>query len=180
MADGLINSPVLLKKVGVDVGHKVADLGTGRQSEFIIDSAKIVGDAGKVYAVDIVKDILAAVEERAKSHGLGNVETVWTDLEKVGAAKAIVDGSLDEVLLITVLFFGTDKASMVKEADRMLKSGGKALIVDWKATPTPIGPPVEDRISKEDAKMLAEGAGWTLVEEVEVGAYHWGMIYSKA
>src|SRR5262245_12164845 len=50
-------------------GMRVADLGSG-SGVFTIPFARAVGSAGKVYAIDIDKGLLAIVADKAKAGGL--------------------------------------------------------------------------------------------------------------
>jgi ubiquinone/menaquinone biosynthesis C-methylase UbiE len=177
--DDVIDPSALLQKAGVDVGMTVADLGVGRNLAFMLTASKMVTSTGVVYALDVVKDVLHLAEERAKAAGAQNVVTVWTDLELYGAAKIVIDGSVDVGLLINTIFQSEQKAAMLKECARMIKPGGKLLIVEWKPVQTAIGPDVGQRVRPEEMKQLADQQGLKVVEEFEAGEYHWGILFQK-
>ncbi len=175
----IIDAEKVIEKTHLGVGNYAADLGTGREARFALAAAKIVGQEGKVYAADIVKSILPAVKSKAAMYGLNNLETVWTDLEIHGAAKAIGDGTLDVAFLVTVLFQSEKHEAIIKEALRMLKSGGRLAIVDWKKMDTPFGPAAEQRVDPEAIKRICAKLELEFVEEVEAGEYHFGLIFKK-
>lgn len=184
MAEQSINTVIIpahdvLKRIGLDVGQRCADLGVGRQANFTIAAAEIVGPRGLVYAVDVVKSILSTVESKARLHKVNNIVTVWSDLEVYGAAKAIGDASLDLGMLITVLFQSKQRKAMMEESVRMVKSGGKLLVVDWKKTETTFGPAVEFRPDPAEIKALAAELGLTLQEEFEAGPFHFALVFQK-
>ena len=55
----LINSEWLLKeKAGLSFGMKVGDFGCGGGGYFALQAARLVGDHGQVFAVDILKSVL--------------------------------------------------------------------------------------------------------------------------
>jgi len=68
---------------------------------------------------------------------------------------------------------------ILKETQRLLKPGGKLLIVDWKVEPTPFGPPQDNRLSPVTVTQLAAKLGFTLVKQFEAGPYHYGFVLIK-
>lgn len=182
MAD-LQNGNELLKvdvftKIGLEEGMNVGDLGCGNLAYYAFGAGKLVGKKGIVYAVDILKSVLNAVENRAKREGFENIKTVWSNLELVGATK-ITAGSLDAVFIHNVLFQAGDHSGLLKETARLLKPNGKLMIIDWKKTGAPFGPPVKDRPDPEVVKTLAASIGFKILEEFEAGPYHWGMMFTR-
>src|SRR3989344_1942674 len=128
----LLNPERILKdQLGLGNAHSVADLGAGGAGYFTLQAAKLVGEHGLVYAVDIIKGHLRNIESRAKIEGYDNIRTIWSNLEKYGATK-INDQSLDFALLVNVLFQNKKPELLMKEAVRMIKTGGKLLVVDWR------------------------------------------------
>lgn len=169
-----MNPLQILQKAGLKEGMFVADMGCGTQGHFVFPAARIVGEKGVVYAVDILKSALAGVESQMKLQNAGNVKTVWSDIEIYGATK-IKDASLDLVMLVNNLA----KEAMLKEALRLVKPGGKLLVVDWKTAAAPFGPPTKDRILPEIMKKTVEGLGAKLEQEFEAGTYHYGLVFIK-
>ena len=89
----------LLKDVGMKVGQIVLDFGCG-SGTYTVPAARIVGDKGKVYALDKDSEVLDKLTQRAQSVGLDNIERMDTHGElEIGLA----DGSIDVVLLFDVL-----------------------------------------------------------------------------
>ncbi len=169
---------ILENKIGLGYGNVVADLGCGPKAYFTFQSARIVGDRGVVYAVDIQKQVLSSVESHAKNQGLENVRTVWSNLEINGATE-ILESSLDLGILNNVLYQSTNMPEMIKEAIRLLKNGGKLLVIDWKKTGAPLGPKMNLKVNPEKIKELCEIFGLKLQEEFEAGQYHFGLIFRK-
>jgi len=171
----LLDPNKILTKLDLREGMFVADMGCGASGHFVYPAAKMVGERGRVYAVDILKSVLSNIDSKSKLQNFGNVVPVWSDIEILGGAKEIGDGSCDAAILVNV----HAKAAMIKEALRTLRKGGKLLLVDWKAAASPFGPPTKDRVPAEEAKKRTEGLGLKLVEEFEAGPHHWGLIYEK-
>lgn len=175
----ILDAQALLKRAGVDVGMRVADMGAGREGTFAFTAAKMVTDTGHVYALDVVKEVLGALESSARTHGFNNVTTVWTDLELYGATAQIADSSLDFGILSDTLFQSPEKEDMLRECFRMIRPGGKMLVVEWKPAATAIGPDVETRVHPDEVRRLAQQLHLQVVEEFEAGEYHWGMIIQR-
>ena len=53
-----------IKELGLTPGMHIADLGAG-SGFYVLEAAKRVGDKGRVYAVDVQKDILQKIKNRA-------------------------------------------------------------------------------------------------------------------
>jgi len=175
----ILNAPEILKEIlKIQNGHTVADLGAGVAAYFTIESAKLVGDQGQVYSIDIVKDVLSAIDSKAKMAGLYNIKTIWSNLEIVGATK-IEENSLDFALLVNTLFQSDKQGEMISEAFRLLKDGGKLLIVDWSDTAPAFSPPEELQVNKNLISDTALQLGLELENDFKAGPYHFGMIFVK-
>jgi len=161
----------------LDYGAKVADLGCGTMAYFTLAAAKIVGNNGLVYAVDIQKEVLSSVESKAKLESLPNIKTVWSDLEVYGATK--VPEGMNVCFLATTLFQSTNHLQMMKESVRLLEQGGKLLVVEWLPQQTAIGPAVNKRVAAETIKKYAVDLGLSLEQEFSAGPYHYGLIFIK-
>lgn len=172
----LLDVDLVLQKLELKAGFVVADLGCGGSGHFIAPIARIVGLGGKVYALDVQKGVLAATESKMKMFGLTNIEYIWSDLERVGSA-SIPEGSCDAALLANVLFQNDDRSSILCEARRCLRGGGRLLVVEWKPVDSPLGPPQEHRLTKEQVKDGAFEQGLHWIDEFEVGPYHYGLLF---
>lgn len=174
----LIDPVMVLQKANLQEKMQVADLGCGAVGHYVFPAAKMVGKDGRVYAVDILKSVLENVEKRANLENLGNIVTVWSDLERYGATK-IASSSLDADFLLNTLFQTKDRAMVLKEAARLLKIGGKLVIVDWLMTDAPFGPPVEGRVDHALVEAEADKLGLRLMSRFSAGKYHYGLVFEK-
>lgn len=168
----------IMQKAQIKERMKVADLGCGTSGHFAFPASKIVGSRGMVYAVDILKPSLEAIARRAKQENIKNILTVWSDLEVYKATK-IETESLDVALLINTLFHSQKRAEIIRESVRMIKKGGKLLVVEWEDTSSPFGPPPEKRVKIELLKKVAEKLGLKIAEEFDAGEYHYGALFTK-
>ncbi|MBU1146170.1 class I SAM-dependent methyltransferase [Patescibacteria group bacterium] len=174
----LLDPYSIFEQVGLGAGEKMADLGCGAAGHFVLPAAKIVGEQGTVYAVDLLKSVLEAVKSRAKLEGVGNVKTVWSNLEIYGATE-IKEESLDMVLLANTLFQIPKREEVLREAVRLAKKGGKIVVVEWGLAAAPLGPSLDRRLSKDVVRQMAAQNGLTEVKEFKAGPYHYGLVFSK-
>lgn len=171
---GFLNPEKVLEEFGIKKGMKIADFGCGT-GYFAILTAKAVGESGIIHAFDVLKTALESVRSRAKAEGLLNIRTVWANLEIKGGSN-LEDKSVDVVLLANILFQSPKRASIITEAKRILKKGGKMIIIEWKKD-QPMGPPQDLIVSKDFINDLAEKRGLKLEKEFSAGEHHWGMAF---
>lgn len=174
----LIDPFKVLEAAGIKSGMRVADFGCGTLGHYVFPAAHQVGPSGKVFAVDILKSVLNGVESKIKMDGVANVESVWGDIERSNGV-TIPDNSLDLGLLINNLFMSSQKAAMMKECVRMVKPGGTFVVVDWKPAGVNFGPDPKLKVTPEEAKALATGAGLKIEKDFEPGQYHYGFVCTK-
>ncbi len=172
-----INPEVVIEKLGVKEGMKIADFGCGT-GYFSLAFGKKVGEEGKVYALDILPQKLESVESQAKSLGISNITTHRVNLEKENGSK-LESNDIDWVVMKDMLFQNKNKDKIIAEARRVLKEGGKILIIEWNLEDTSIGPEKELRISREALNMLADREKLCFSKEIEVGNFHYGLIFTK-
>jgi len=137
----------ILHEMGLRKGQTVLDYGCGIGS-FSIPAAKMVGDDGVVYALDIHPLAIRAVEKEIKKKGISNVKTILSARET-----GLPDGSVDVVLLYDVFQMLSDKDKLLEELHRVLKSDGFLF-----ATAEHLDP-------KEFVNIFARGNLFTLIEQ---------------
>ena len=73
----------------------VADFGAGGGA-YTIAAAQALKGTGRVYAIEVQKELLTRIQNTARDQHLGNVDIIWGDFEKRGGAK-LHDGTVDVV-----------------------------------------------------------------------------------
>lgn len=160
---------------GIQPGMVVADFGSG-SGAYVLAVAEALSNSGKVYAVDVQKDLLRRTMNDANKRGLTNVHILWGDLEKEKGSK-LSDQSCDLVLISNLLFQIENKEQILREARRILRPKGRLVIIDWQESYGGMGPIKKDVVDKNTALGFAEYIGFTLLEEFNAGAHHYGMIF---
>ncbi len=166
-----------IEHLNLNHGMKVADIGTG-SGVYAFLASKLVGENGKVYAVDIQHELLSKLRTESKRQNIHNIDFVWGDAEEKAGLK-IKDATVDVAIVSNVLFQVEDKRGMIFEAARLLKPTGKILVIDWTDSFGGLGPMPNDVFSKEEARSLLTEAGLSFLKEFDAGAHHYGFIFVK-
>lgn len=175
--DQFLNPKEIIKQIGIQEGLSVADFGCA-SGYFSLPFSEAIGSDGKLIALDILPQAIETVESRAKAAGLANIVTERVNLEKENGSGLERD-SLDWVIMKGILFQNKDKSVIIKEAHRVLKKGGKALIVEWGDGDFSIGPHKSLRIPKEFLMELAKKQGFEIEKEVDAGKFHYAFVAIK-
>lgn len=155
----------------------VADFGAG-SGAYTVAAAKWLKGTGKVYAIDVQKDLLTRLQNTCAEQHIGNVAFIWGDLEKLGGTK-LHDNSCDVAILSNVLFQAPEKRTILEEAKRVLRPGGSIAVIDWTASFNNMGPAPEQVFPEGEARKLAEGAGFVFDRTINAGNYHYGLVFRK-
>src|SRR3989338_3646070 len=83
----LLDAEKILADAGLKSGMRFADFGCGELGHFAFAAARLVGETGIVYAVDVRKDALATLESRARQANVRNLTAVWGNMEIAGGVR---------------------------------------------------------------------------------------------
>lgn len=134
----------IINKSGIRKGDFVVDFGSGI-GYFTIPISKLVGEEGKVLAIDISNEMVTELKQRIK--GITNIELLVSD--------SIPDTlQVDKIFISHVLHEVDSPKKFLKSCLDNLKKGGKIIIIDWQKKQTDMGPPIEHRLSKEEVLQL--------------------------
>jgi ubiquinone/menaquinone biosynthesis C-methylase UbiE len=135
-------------------GDRVLDIGAGSGTDTLIAS-RMVGEAGKVWALDITPAMLDKLRATLESAGIRNVEVIAGDAERI----PLPDNSVDVVTSNGVLNLVPDKRRAFAEIFRVLRRDGHVQIADVViARPVPIG-------GRSDPRLWAECVVGASVDE---------------
>src|SRR5258708_3669978 len=117
-------------------GEIVLDLGSGGGIDVLL-SAKRVGPTGKAYGLDMTDEMLALARRNQKAAGASNVEFLKGDIEHI----PLPDRSVDVIISNCVINLAADKGTVLAEAFRVLKPGGR-FAASATVLQAPMPPPV--------------------------------------
>lgn len=167
----------IVANLNIPRGAQVADIGAGT-GFYSFAAAEVIGSNGKVFSLDVQKELLERLKSEASERGFTNITTVWVDAEKPNGTR-LRDQSIDVVILANVLFQLEDKNGLVREVNRILKPSGMVLVVDWSESFGGMGPSAEQVFNESLARSLFEENGFTVYETIPAGEHHYGIIFKK-
>ena len=138
----------------------MADIGAG-PGYFSLRLGRAVGPAGHVYAVDPEPAILEVLRQRIAAAGVRNVTPVLgrADDPLLPARRCHL------ALIVDTYHHFHDGPAFLRRVARALVPGGRLVNVDFHQRETPVGPPVDHRVAREDFLGDARQAGLALVAE---------------
>ncbi|WP_411679991.1 class I SAM-dependent methyltransferase [Clostridium thailandense] len=158
-----------LKKFNLGDSGTLLDIGCGI-GYFTIPAASIINN-GNAIGIDIMNEILDVARE--KSVDISNIE--FRKSEEY--AFPVEDTSVDYVLGCNIVHEIEDRVRFFNEIKRVLRKEGHIYIIDWKKEEMEDGPPIKERVSKEEVKNLAESLDFTFLEEVNINDENYGLIF---
>ena len=113
------NPPLnMLKEANINPGYNILDFGCGPGS-YSVAAFKMIGEKGKIYALDIHPLAIKKVKYKAIKRGLSNIKTIKSDCRT-----GLPDGSMDVILLYDVYHDLYNKSQVLEELHRVLKPEG--------------------------------------------------------
>lgn len=118
----------IIESLQIREGYAIADIGSGG-GYFTLEFAKIVGRAGRVYAVDNQPKNLDFIRQRAEREGLENILFILP----TGDDMKLPEVGLDLVFARNVFHHLPEPAKYFQNLKRFLKPSGKVAIIDHKS-----------------------------------------------
>lgn len=122
---------LVLDRLSIVPGSVVGDIGSGG-GFFAMEFARSVGEAGKVFAVDVDENLLEFVRTRLRSSGVSNVDCVPGD----ALGNSLPPGSCDLLFMRNVFHHIAEPAVFFRNMRKSLKPKGRFAIIEWKAGTT--------------------------------------------
>ena len=124
--DAVVRRGIVLKTLNLRTGERVLELGCGG-GYYTHDVARFVGPTGRVCAIDISPDQIAAAQARC-------AEIAWVECTEADiAAPPYGNDEFDVVFAVQALEYLSDLDSALRHIHRMLRPGGRLIVVatDW-------------------------------------------------
>ncbi|MBW1980496.1 MAG: class I SAM-dependent methyltransferase [Deltaproteobacteria bacterium] len=168
----LLDSDKLFTSLPLFERQEVLDIGCGR-GEYALALAAIVGDRGRVHALDLWQEGIRSLREQAAARNLRNLDTYVAD---VGKRIPLADNSIDLCFMATVfhdLVTENVATAAISEITRVLKAEGWLAIVEFKKIEGGPGPPAAVRLAPEQVVEIISPFGFRQEQLVNVGPYNY-------
>lgn len=154
----------ILQALGVRQGMDVADIGAGT-GLFTLPLARDAAP-GRVYAVDIVPEFLAHIEQRAAGQGIRNVQTVAAREDSI----ALAPGSIDLAFLCDTYHHLEYPRGTLASIYAALRPGGEMVVIDFKRIEGVSRSWVLEHVRASQEQVVAEitAAGFVPAGEVQL------------
>lgn len=137
----------LLPSLGLKKGEVVADLGAG-SGYYTMKLADLVGDEGKVLALDIQPEMLALIAKRVKAARAKNIELIQTtEVDPKLPAAAV-----DLILMVDVYHELSKPYEMTDAMVKALKPGGRLVFVEYRLEDQKVPIKVVHKMSENQVK----------------------------
>ena len=156
-------------------GTTVADIGAGG-GWFTVRLARRVGPNGRVYAVDVQRLMIEAIQRRVQREGFSNVVPVQGDYDD---PKLPADARLDAVLIVDAFHEMEDPVVMLRNVARTLAPHARIGIIDYREGDGGPGPDAAERVPPGAVMAQAATAGLKLVDQQTFLRYQYFLIFGK-
>ncbi len=158
----------VFSRLNLKPGLSFLDLGCG-PGDYSLHAARIIGQTGKVYALDQNTKWTKELSERADQVDLNNIKLVVADILQPLPLEV---HSIDVCLAATVLHTFEDPAqikSVFNNAATVLKPSGIFAVIECNPGEKHIGPPQHMRQAPESLITRAKSCGFTAGEKIDLG-----------
>jgi ubiquinone/menaquinone biosynthesis C-methylase UbiE len=145
-----------LIELGLKPGQVLVDIGAGA-GYFSIPAASITGPSGQVIATDISEEMLDHLAVKARETDTA-LEVLLTPPDSL----PLPDHTADMTFMAFVFHELDERGKYLAELRRITKPDGTLVIIDWADVDSPMGPPVEHRISLNEAMNNIASAGFKI------------------
>lgn len=166
----VVDSETVMRELDLDTGPVLLDIASGAGNYALIAASRIAA-GGRVYAFDLWKEGIEELRRRIDQEGLANIEAAVAD---VTARIPLEDDSADVCLVATALHDLIEEKGgegALAEMARVLKPGGRLVIVEFIKADGPPGPPRHIRLSPEELDEFVTPFGFEKDHTIEAGPH---------
>jgi ubiquinone/menaquinone biosynthesis C-methylase UbiE len=167
------NSSLLLKNLAVKPGMVIADIGAGSGFHSALLS-KMVGN-GKVFAVDVEPEMIAYLHARIKRENLSRIVPVLSTEKNVPLPENVID----LILLVDVYHEFSYPYEMALSMFRVLKLGGKLVLVEFRAEDATVPIKTIHKLSVAQATKELKIAGFTFEKNITNLPWQHFLVFTK-
>jgi ubiquinone/menaquinone biosynthesis C-methylase UbiE len=165
---------LLIKALKVKPGQTVCDMGCGNGFH-TLELARLVGEKGRVLAVDIQPEMLSLLNQRAKQAGLTNIEPILGTL----IDPKLPAGKVDLILCVDVYHEFSHPEHMLKAMRRALAPGGRLVLVEFRLEDPDVPIKLLHKMSKQQILKELPPNGFKLVEQYDELPWQHAMFFER-
>src|SRR5262245_37405055 len=152
----------MLANLGVKPGMHVCDMGCGN-GFYTLQLAKMVGDKGHVYAVDVQPEMLVMLNKRADEAGVSNISPILSTFVDPRLPKE----EIDLILLVDVYHEFSNPEEMLAAMRASLAPKGQIVLVEFRTEDDKVPIKPEHKMSKAQIMKELVPNGFKLSKEFE-------------
>jgi len=168
------NTSQLLKNLAIQPGIVIADIGAGSGYHSTLLS-KMVGNNGKVCAVDVEPEMVAYLKDRIKLEGHKNIIPVLSTEQKV----SLPANSMDMMLLVDVYHEFSFPYEMALSMLEALKPGGKLVLVEFRAEDSNVPIKTIHKMDEQQAVKEFKASGFLFEKNIDNLPWQHCLIFRK-
>ena len=166
---------LMLASLNVKPGQVVVDMGCGN-GFYTLRLADIVGERGKVLAVDIQPEMLHMLEERAREDNKTNIQTILgTPIDP-----KLPEASVDLILVVDVYHEFSHPEQMLRAMRKALKPSGRVALVEFRLEDPNVPIKLLHKMSKKQILKEFPPNGFKLVEQFDKLPWQHLMFFERA
>ncbi len=170
----------VLMSVGVKSDMQVVDLCCGN-GHFTKPMCELV-NVGGVWALDLDADLLSEAKKACEMYS--NFNAVLGDARELCTK---IEAPVDFIFIANTFHGIPDKVTFSQSVSQSLKPGGVFAVINWHSRPReqttvlnlPRGPDTELRMQPQQVSDAVEPAGFKTHKVIDVGPYHYAVIFFK-
>ncbi len=165
----------MLENLGVKPGMTICDMGCGN-GFYSLKMAEMVGEEGKILAVDIQPEMLRLLKARAEEQGLENIELILGDIDN----PKLPPGEVDLILCVDVYHEFSHPVEMLAGMRKSLKPDGKIVLLEFRMEDPNVPIKLLHKMSKKQMLLEYEANGFQLAKEFDGLPWQHMMFFEKA
>lgn len=162
----------VLDALALKPGEVVADIGAG-SGYFTIRFSNALKESGKVYAVDVSRDMIDYMNRRFQETNARNVTTVMAAADD----PRLPEASVDRIFICDTWHHIENRPQYLARLKKVLRAGGQIIMIDFQKRELPVGPPVDMKIAREDLIQQMESSGLLLAQEHTFLPYQYFLVF---
>lgn len=176
--DSFFNPIEILKQMGVGNSiNTMIDLGCG-YGTFLLPASELVDK--QVIGIDIDEEMIEVCKKKVQDRNIKNIDLISGDIANEDTLKKLYayKSDINYITLFNILHC-ENPINLLRNTYEVLSEDGKIGVIHWKYEETPRGPSMEIRPKPQNIIEWASKVGFTLVDNIDVPPYHFGLIFKK-